>query len=445
MSEIKVNKISPKTACGTTTLGDSGDTFTIPAGVTITNNGTQTGFGRTGTVNWQTSIKTGDFTAVSGEGYFVNTTSGGITVTLPSSPSAGSIVAFKDYANTWDSNAVVLNRNGSNIGGVAQNASLGTESQSVTLIYADSTKGWLDIHDSTSNVTGGTFITATGGTITTSGNDKVHIFTGPGTFCVSQISNVAANNEVSYVVIGGGGGGGGEVSHGGGGGAGGYRETKSPITPYTASPLDGQPSAPNRITVTATGFPITVGGGGARATSGANSIFSSITGAGGGRGHGNASASAGGSGGGGTYNSAGAAGNTPPVSPSQGNPGGTSCTGANNYGAGGGGGAIAAGAAGSPTAGGAGGAGTSSEITGTPVARAGGGGGSSYQGGGPNPGGTGGGGNGSIGGPAPNSADATAGTVNTGGGGGGGERSTPGTAGGFPGGSGIVIIRYKFQ
>ena len=62
-SELKVNKISPKTACGTTTLGDSGDTFTIPAGVTITNNGTQTGFGRTGTVDWQTSIKTAHFTA----------------------------------------------------------------------------------------------------------------------------------------------------------------------------------------------------------------------------------------------------------------------------------------------------------------------------------------------------------------------------------------------
>ena len=48
MSEIKVNKISPRTNCGTVTLGDSGDTFTIPAGATITNNGTQTGFGRTG-------------------------------------------------------------------------------------------------------------------------------------------------------------------------------------------------------------------------------------------------------------------------------------------------------------------------------------------------------------------------------------------------------------
>ena len=50
MSEVKVNKISPRTNCGTVQLGDSGDTITIPAGATITNNGTQTGFGRTGTV-----------------------------------------------------------------------------------------------------------------------------------------------------------------------------------------------------------------------------------------------------------------------------------------------------------------------------------------------------------------------------------------------------------
>ena len=76
MSEVKVNKISPRTNCGTVQLGDSGDTITIPAGATITNNGTQTGFGRTGTVNWDTTAKTASFTAVSGNGYFVNTTSG---------------------------------------------------------------------------------------------------------------------------------------------------------------------------------------------------------------------------------------------------------------------------------------------------------------------------------------------------------------------------------
>jgi len=96
MSEVKVNKISPRTNCGTVTLGDSGDAFTIPSGVTITNNGTQTGFGRTGTVDWITTVKvTGDspITGVDGKGYFLNTTAGTITVNLPAG-SAGSILAM---------------------------------------------------------------------------------------------------------------------------------------------------------------------------------------------------------------------------------------------------------------------------------------------------------------------------------------------------------------
>ena len=71
MSEVKVNKISPRTNCGTVQLGDSGDTITIPAGATITNNGTQTGFGRTGAVDWQTQLKTATFTAVYWRGLFL--------------------------------------------------------------------------------------------------------------------------------------------------------------------------------------------------------------------------------------------------------------------------------------------------------------------------------------------------------------------------------------
>ena len=124
MSEIKVNKISPRTNCGTVQLGDSGDTITIPAGATITNNGTQTGFGRSGSVDWQTSIKTSGFTAVSGEGYFCNTTSAAFTMTFPASPSAGDIVALKDYANTFDTNNLTIGRNGSNIGGLADDSTI---------------------------------------------------------------------------------------------------------------------------------------------------------------------------------------------------------------------------------------------------------------------------------------------------------------------------------
>jgi hypothetical protein len=57
MSKIEVNAIEPQ--CGTNlTVGASGDTVTFPSGTTVVNNGSQTGFGRTGTVDWDTTKKT---------------------------------------------------------------------------------------------------------------------------------------------------------------------------------------------------------------------------------------------------------------------------------------------------------------------------------------------------------------------------------------------------
>ena len=76
MSKIEVDAID-KQSGSTLTLGGSGTAVTLASGAT------QSGFGREGSVDWQTSIKTSDFTAVSWEGYFVNTTSGAVTVTLP--------------------------------------------------------------------------------------------------------------------------------------------------------------------------------------------------------------------------------------------------------------------------------------------------------------------------------------------------------------------------
>ena len=439
MSEVKVNKISPRTNCGTVQLGDSGDTITIPSGVTITNNGTQTGFGRTGTVNWDTTVKTAAFTAVSGNGYFCNTTSAAFTVTLPASPSAGDIVAVKDYANTFDTNNLTLGRNSSNIGGQALDSIIGQEGIAVTLVYIDSTKGWL-VTDSglQSEAPGPEFISASGGTETTCGDYKIHTFTGPGTFTVSSGGNSAGSNTVSYMVIGGGGGGAlgaGSGDRGGGGGAGGYREGKASTDCYTASPL----AATSGVPVTASPYPITVGAGGAvqgsnaNGNDGSNSIFSTITSTGGGGGGANSSSgrSGGSGGGGGGGNStSGGAGNTPSTTPAQGNNGGTGGGSPLNWGGGGGGGASAVGgnAPGSGP-GGDGGAGTPTSINGTATGRAGGGGGdkcaSSSDGGASGP------------------SACQAATANTGGGGQGGY---PGGGGnGTAGGSGIVIIRYKYQ
>ena len=310
--------------CGSTvTIGRCGGTVALATGAT------QTGFGRTGTVDWQTGdIKTAAFIPAVGKGYFVNTTGGAVTVNLPAG-TAGDIIGLKDYANTWDSNAVTLNPNGSEKigGGNDQDPTLSSEGGSVLLVYVDTTQGWLATEQSVTASPSGieNFITATGGTISCSGDFKIHTFTGPGTFCVSGLATAPANNIVSYMVIAGGGGKSSGGAGPGGGGAGGFREFKAPNPGggcYTASPLA---SACTGLTVSATGYPVTVGAAGGT-VNGNPSIFNCKTSAGGGEGqHRTGAGLAGGSGGGGSDyggpSGNGGAGNTPPVSPPQGNPG----------------------------------------------------------------------------------------------------------------------------
>lgn len=273
------------------------------------------------------------------------------------------------------------------------------------------------------------FIDASGGSVSTSGDYKIHTFTGPGTFTVNTVGNPAGSTTVDYLVIGGGAAGGGDG--GGGGGAGGYRES-------FPNPVNGG------LSVSEQGYPITIGSGAANSPTygptpgnqGSPSVFSSITSAGGGGGgagnrlpDGSRFGNPGGSGGGaGARNSPGAgSGNVPPVSPPQGQPGGNPP--ADRAGGGGGHGG------GSPGA--PGGSSTTSSINGSSTARAGGGGG----GGGPGGGGAAGGGGGAT--PGSNSyANAGNATANTGSGAGGGGMGD-GSGGG--GGSGIVIIRYKYQ
>ncbi len=422
----------------TVTLGRSGGTVSLASGAT------QSGFGRTGTVNWDTTAKTASFTAVSGNGYFVNTTSGAITVTLPASPSQGDIVAVADYAGTAGTNGITLARNGSNFEGVANDGFVDGNRNTLTVVYVDATQGWVPVNENVGSSEKNVLITATGGTITTSGDFKIHTFTGPGTFCVSAAGGPVA--KADYMVIAGGGGGG--PDHGGSGGAGGYRESYCATTSgsYTASPLASSTSLP----ITVQGYPITVGGGGTggSATSdcaarGASSIFSSITSTGGGGikspninmtgGSGAGAVGQGGSGVGGV-------GNTPPVSPPQGNNGGNSQAVGNYAGGGGGGAGGVGGVGGSPQrTGGAGGAGTTTNINGSPVVRASGGSGGASTPGTSTPATPGGGGRGGAG-----STQAGDGTANTGGGGGGGTGNAA-PYGGGNGGSGVVIIRYKFQ
>jgi len=448
------NGVTEQVQSGGAIQVQSGGSITIASGATITNNGTAVGLGRTGTVDWLTgSIKTSTFTAANGVGYFADTSGGAFTMNLPAGV-AGNIVSVVDYTNTFDSNALTVSPNGTDkLGGTNATATLSTIGQSVTFVFVDSTEGWKNIQDSTSNVTGNPSLQATGGTITTCGNCKIHTFTGPGTFTVAAVSSTAPENIVSYMIVAGGGGGG-SLCGGGGGGAGGFREVKGPAQSYTASPLDGFGTPANRVTVTAQAYPIVVGAGGAGGIgpsnndpgcngSPASGLGITSTGGGGGGAFQNSGQTGGsGGGGGGRGSTPGSAGNTPPVSPSQGNGGGQSTTSPSNPDRGGGGGA--AGGGGRDVLGGSqgaqGGDGVTTSIGGSAVQRAGGGGGgwddgtSASAGGAGNPSGTGG----------TTAANGGNGNTNTGGGG-GGSGGAPGGVIGGTGGSGIVIIRYKFQ
>ena len=359
---------------------------------------------------WQ-SVQTTGFTAVAGRGYPCNTTSSAFTVTLPASPSVGDYIQIVDYAGTFATNNITLGANSNKINGVVVNKVLTTNREAVTLVYVDSTQGW----------------------VSTSGANEGNQSLDPAPY------------TVDFLVIAGGGGSGGSVygnTTGGGGGAGGYRNS------YLTETSGGGGSSESSLTFNAgTIYTVTVGAGGTGGAgndtsasignSGNNSVISgtgisTITSTAGGGGCGtsgvNHAGRDGGSGGGGNRFSSLGTGTA-----NQGFNGGRDSSGGGTGNSGGGGGSGSAGQAQQASSGGSGGNGTASSITGSSVTRAGGGGGGAQSGG---SGGTAQGGGGAGGG---ETTAGTAGTANTGGGGGAGGVSHTGT--GSSGGSGIVILR----
>ena len=367
-----------------------------------------------GSTIWQSTPKTSNFTAVSGEGYFVDTTSSAVTVTLPSSPSVGDSVSIVDQGGSASSNAITL-ASANKIQNSTDNKELNVSNISINVVYSGVGKGWL-VHSAA--------------------NESASVLADPVI-------------ELRALLIGGGGGGASAYyifgvnyrnTSGGGGGAGEFLDK------------------PNITIEKARNYTVSVGVGGAQNASGTSTSIIADSGAavtfdyevfGGGRGghwtptqNGATGGSSGGGGftyysdGGNQYTSGGS------VSPTknEGDLGSRAFTGGNastgfSGAAGGGGGAGVAGSNASGSNGGAGGDGFQSDITGTNTYYAGGGGGAarSATSGTVGAGGQGGGGSNS------------AGTVNTGSGGGGRRpgASQYGSLSAFPGGSGVLILKYE--
>jgi len=262
------------------TAPQNGYTIEVMAFSTISvgNQGVTSLNGLTGAVTlgtgteWQSAIKTSNFTATAGEGYFVDTTSGIVTVSLPAG-SVGDEIHFTDYATTFDTNQITFDANGSQkILGTTDNHKCITESATVRLIYQNDTKGWTADNIITVVDLGVDFLVVAGG-----GGTGYNTFSGV------------------YYYHGGGGGGGFRSSTDGRGGE-----------VYFGSDTKLQ-------VVLATNYTVTVGGGGAAGGynsaggTGADSVFSTITskGGGGGGAGGSGNGLTGGSGGGSGYRSTG--------------------------------------------------------------------------------------------------------------------------------------------
>jgi len=273
-----------------------------------------------GGTSWQSSIVTANTSVTAGNGYWIDTTSAAITLTLPGSASVGDTIELVDYARTWGTNSITLNTNSLNYQGLSgASPEYNDSGQHLRIVYSGATKGWIPTDDDP-----------------TSNKDVV---------------------GVEYLLVAGGGSGG--AGEGGGGGAGGY------LTNYTVSTLNFSRGET---------YTITVGGGGSGVpgspkqvgTNGFNSVISgsgisTITAFGGGGGGGNGLDGVdGGSGGGCSASATGGSGTA-----GQGNDGGTGsrC---------GGGGAGVAAADGTETNGGNG---LQSSIDGTATYYGGGGGG----------------------------------------------------------------------
>jgi hypothetical protein len=402
LQNTNTSNIITQTNATTLTIGASGQTIAVASGATLLGGG----------ISWTSTVVTSALTVAVNTGYFVNTSSNAITVTLPASASVGNTIILSDFNRTFATNNLTLNQNSVNFQGfTTPNPVYSTDGQTIQLVYSGATKGWIPISD-----------------------DDVTLET-PQTY------------SVDFLVVAGGGGGG--TQHGGGGGAGGYRNS------YSTETSGGGGSSETSLTFNpGTVYTVTVGAGGAGATlpsgvvSGSVGVDSSISGTG------ITTITSNGGGGGASWDLVGTTGGSgggdagPNISSAlsgtanQGYAGGV-LTGANGHGGGGGGGAGAVGGNGTGTAfnnstAGAGGNGLASSITGSSVTRGGGGGGGSYTDGATgNGGGTGGGGNGGLNGNS-GGTNATAGTANTGGGGGAAQNNVNA---GAAGGKGVVILR----
>jgi len=235
------------------------------------------------------SVQTSNFSALAGNIYPVNTTSGVVTATLPASPSVGDEIGFLDYARTFGTNNFTLAMGSLNFqGGSTYDPALEKNGGTIFIRYIDATQGWIPTFEGTVS------------DLEVEPLGQVE-YTTPGSYTFNIPANVAA---VSVVCVGAGGGNSNGNSGGaGGGGALAYRNAISVSAGTSAAIVVGAGKAQGAgaggdSSFTYSGTTTTAGGGAAGTTS-SPSASGGAGGSGGSAGGGGSGGSTEGGGGGG--------------------------------------------------------------------------------------------------------------------------------------------------
>jgi hypothetical protein len=121
----------------------SGATGFVPAptasGQNVTWNGSSIDWAAGPAAGVSYVLASSNYTAANREGVLTNTSGGSFTVTLPASPATGAQVIVADAANSWGVNNLTVGRNGSTIGGLAENLVCDINGVSVQFVYDGST------------------------------------------------------------------------------------------------------------------------------------------------------------------------------------------------------------------------------------------------------------------------------------------------------------------
>lgn len=101
-----------------------------------------TGITTPGIVDYDWTVTSASINLSRSTRYAINTTAASLTCTLPANPTVGDWVYVADAAGTWNTNNLIIARNGNLIASVADTLACDVNYSAITLVFVGGSVGW---------------------------------------------------------------------------------------------------------------------------------------------------------------------------------------------------------------------------------------------------------------------------------------------------------------